>query len=95
MSVRAKFKLDSFESSLQVVGYDKKADGTDDYSKPIVKEMRTLKMTPVYSNDPQSENRRFWNASPSGSLNLGVINQDAWKHFELGEEYYLDFTPAR
>lgn len=95
MTVRAKFKLDSFESSLQITGYEKKPEGVDDYTKPIVKEMRTLKMSPVYSNDPNSENRRFWNASPSGSLSLGVINQDAWRHFELGEEYYLDFTSAR
>lgn len=36
----------------------------------------------------------FWNASPSGSLELGCINLVAADRFELGKEYYLDFTPA-
>jgi hypothetical protein len=57
--------------------------------------MRTVHMSPVYGNgDPNHENTKFWEASPSGGLTLGTINPAAWQQFELGMEYYLDFTPA-
>jgi hypothetical protein len=56
------------------------------------KEMRSFKFNPVYSQDPESENKKFWDASPSGELNLGVVNQQVWPIFEVGEEYYLDIT---
>lgn len=58
------------------------------------KEMRTLNFTPVYSTDPKSENKTFWEYSPAGSLQLGTVNKAAWERFEIGKEYYLDFTPA-
>lgn len=95
MSVRAKFKVDAIERIGHINGYENGADGKPDYSKPIKTEMQTIKMTPVYGNgDPNHENTRFWKASPSGSLSLGTINLDAAKQFELGGEYYLDFTRA-
>jgi hypothetical protein len=78
MSVRAKFKVQSIER-------------TESYSGG---EVVTIKMAPVYSQDPESENRKFWEASPSGSLLLAVINQQAAEQFILGKEYYLDFIPA-
>ena len=78
MSVRAKFKVDSIERGL----WDKK-------------EMHTIKMTPVYANnDPEHENTKFWRYSPCGSLHLGTINAEAASQFELGAEYYIDFTKA-
>ena len=69
--------------------YDKWADGK--VVGPI--EKRTLNFTPVYGAGSE-ENKAFWDATPTGSLQLGVVNQDAWKQFELGKSYYLDFTPA-
>jgi hypothetical protein len=57
-------------------------------------EIQTIHMTPVYSSDPKSENAKFWDSSPSGKLELGVINLDAAKYFELDKEYYIDFTLA-
>lgn len=78
MAVRAKFTVQSIERQLSYQG----------------KEVHTVKMAPVYSNDPESENRKFWEASPSGSLQLGMVNAEAVNQFELGKEYYLDFTPA-
>lgn len=77
MTVRAKFKVDSIER--QKWGADQ--------------EVHTIKMTPVYkTNEPNDENSKFWKASPSGSLQLGCANPEATKEFELGKEYYLDFT---
>ncbi len=57
--------------------------------------MRTLILQPVYGNgDPNHENTKFWQASPSGEIRLGVVNQDAWKHFVLEEEYIITFEKA-
>lgn len=77
--VRAKFHVQKVEKTLY--GY-----------APDQKEMTTLTLAPVYSNDPESENKKFWDATPSGKLELGVILPGAAEYFELGQEYYLDFT---
>ena len=93
--VRAKFVLFAEEKTIQN-RYERKDDGSYDYNKPIPKVMKTLKLQPVSydSKNLNSENSKFWEASPMGSLSLGVINEEAWKNFELGKEYYVDFTPA-
>lgn len=46
----------------------------------------------VYGDKPDSENRAFWDATPSGTLKLTTIKQMPWV---IGEEYYLDITPAK
>ncbi len=40
------------------------------------------------------ENKKFFSASPSGKLEIGVMNPEAAKQLEVGKEYYVDFTPA-
>lgn len=92
MTIRAKFKLDAVESTLTNRGhYDERKQWVNDGTA----ELRTLKFSPVYGGgDPNHENTKFWQASPSGSLSLGTVNPEAWAAFELGKEYYLDFTPA-
>lgn len=83
---RAKFKCDSINRS----GYSKIVDG-----KPVKVEMRTVRLTPVYGNgDPNHENTRFWEASPSGQIELGCVNLAAAEMFDIGKEYYVDFSPA-
>jgi hypothetical protein len=52
-----------------------------------------VQLCPVYSNDANHENKAFWEATPSGLLTMS-IKSDAIAQFELGQEYYLDFTPA-
>lgn len=54
---------------------------------------RQYQFSPVYSNEPNAENKAFWDATPQGSLTLGITNPDAWI-FEHGKEYYLDITEA-
>lgn len=44
--------------------------------------------------DGSEENKKFFAATPSGSINLGTINPEAAAQFEPGKEYYVDFTPA-
>lgn len=53
-----------------------------------------IAMTPVYSGDEDSENAKFWNATPSGKIEFTCVNEDAVKQFEVGKEYYVDFTKA-
>lgn len=45
--------------------------------------------TPVAGGSP--ENDAFYAASPAGQIALSTVAAD---HFEVGVEYYVDFTPA-
>lgn len=49
-----------------------------------------VELSPVM-NDSQ-ENKKFWKATPNGKLELSITHPDAAKYFEVGKEYYLDFT---
>lgn len=92
-TVRAKFKCVRWESTKTVA----QIDPTKGWGKENMKdvEQRTIFMSPVYGNgDPEHENTKFWQASPNGELRLAVINEQVWDRFELGCEYYLDFTKA-
>lgn len=52
----------------------------------------TVKLSPVTSGS--DENKEFYHYTPSGSIDLGTINPQVVDSFELGKEYYVDFTPA-
>lgn len=49
-----------------------------------------VKLAPVYgdANKPWSE------ATPQGQIAMTITNAAAIDAFELGKEYYVDFTPA-
>jgi len=49
----------------------------------------SAKFTVVYGDS--EENKKFFEASPSGSFEIGTYKED---HFEPGKQYYLDITPA-
>ena len=95
--VRGKFSVTRFETSMgssarkHPDGSYVMENGRNVYDR---KEMRTVVLHPVYSDDPNSENKKFWDASPSGEIRLGTVNPDAWRAFELDKEYYVDFTPV-
>lgn len=76
--VRAKFFV---QSITQTKHWDK--------SKGLV---ATIELCPVTGGS--EENKAFFDATPSGNIKLGTVNQDAAAAFELGAEYYVDFTPA-
>lgn len=40
------------------------------------------------------DNKSWSSATPMGSLTMSVLNESATAQFELGEEYYLDFSKA-
>jgi hypothetical protein len=96
--VRAKFKVDEIRrifTRVPTVDGGKKERGESD---PIVwanGEVRTVIMSPVYGQgDPDHENTKFWTVTPSGRLELGCANLAAAEMFELGQQYYVDFTKA-
>lgn len=85
--VRAKFKLDRTESVLS------RRQNRDTREWESV-ELKTLVLSPVYDSRPDSENGKFFSATPCGEIKMGVVNPEAWGQFELGKEYYVDFTLA-
>jgi hypothetical protein len=52
----------------------------------------SIELFPVTSGS--EENKQFFKYTPSGRFELSTINQAAAQEFELGKEYYVDFTPA-
>ena len=98
MSVRAKFKVTRIEVQSGSMlrrnedgSFATNENGGQVYDKV---EQRTVVMHPVYSNDPNSENAKFWSATPAGEIRLGTVNPAAWQMFEIDGEYYADFTKA-
>ncbi len=98
MGVRAKFRVTGYSTSMDkrpLKGPDGQhlKDEQGGYQYESV-EKRTVKLAPVYSDKPGTENKTFWDYTPSGSIELGTINPAAWQQFELEREFYVDFTPA-
>lgn len=54
---------------------------------------KTVKLSCVY--DPEiPEDRRFCEATPSGSIELYISNPAALEQFALNKSFYADFTPV-
>ena len=89
-SVRAKVKFSRYETT----GYRSKIDAKGPWvpENIQVKEQRTVVFHPVYGDS--EENKKFFEATPSGEIKLGIINQDAWPFFELDRDYYVTFEKA-
>jgi hypothetical protein len=91
MAVRAKFRVQRIE----LTAGTKRAPDVGDVPHYLPTVLHTIVLAPVYGNgDPSHENTKFWEASPSGEIKLGTINEHAAAQFEMGAEYYIDFTKA-
>lgn len=55
---------------------------------------RVIRLTPVYSSDPESENYSWSKATPAGNLEMTVTNPAAFDQFEENGEYLLTFERA-
>lgn len=51
-----------------------------------------IRLSPVVGGS--EENDQFYAATPGGSILLAVVNESAAQQFEVGKEYYVDFSPA-
>lgn len=49
-------------------------------------------LQPVISDS--EENKKFWEFTPSGRLELMTVNKAAADQLEHNKEYYIDITPA-
>lgn len=56
------------------------------------KELQTIRLSPVTSGS--DENKAFYAATPSGQIEIGVVPEAVGKQFDIGQEFYVDFTPA-
>ncbi len=69
-----------------------------DTQKTETREVQSIKMHVVTGRHGDEkdaeENKRFFASTPSGSVEFGTINADAAAQFDLGAEFYVDFTPA-
>lgn len=91
MTIRCKFKVDQI-NRIQSHKWVTDPDGKNGKNVPV--EMRSVKMSPVYSTEPGTENKKFWDATPSGALEFNTVNLEAVVALELGGEYYIDIAPA-
>jgi hypothetical protein len=63
-----------------------------------------VKLAPVYkyqqgiSGNACEENRKFWEATPSGEISLSITNPEGFKPFveafQRNKPFYVDFTEA-
>ena len=75
-NVRGKFRC------AQAVVYD---------NGPTAPKMKTVHFHPVM--DGSAENKAFNKFSPSGKIEIGIAGDaPAFDSFEVGKEYYVDFT---
>ncbi len=52
-----------------------------------------LSFSPVYTGS--EENKEFFKWTPGGTVQFNVMNIAAASKFEVGKEYYLDFSAAQ
>lgn len=78
-AVRAKFVVNSV-TYRQHWGADKS------------KRIGTIELSVVSGGS--EEDKRFFAATPGGSIKLDTINQAAIDALPLGQAFYVDFTPA-
>lgn len=52
-------------------------------------------LSAVYSDKPDSENKKFTDASPSGQISIHIAKgKEVGDKFVMGKHYYVDFTEA-
>lgn len=56
------------------------------------KEIQTVRLQPVTGNS--EENKRFYAATPGGAIELSAIPEAVGAEFDIGDEFYVDFTKA-
>jgi len=66
---------------------------------PQVKQMETLTMHAVakhqpYGDDGLDEDNTYAKWSPGANLSINIANPALWGKFNVGDKFYVDFTPA-
>lgn len=63
-----------------------------DFEKKQPTLLYDLEFIPV--SGTSEENKKFWQATPSGIFKFSTINAEAAKMFQFGHEYYVTFRVA-
>lgn len=53
-----------------------------------------IDMAPVYDSNKESENGKFYQATPWGQITLGTVNPHVAEALPVGTEVFVDFTPV-
>lgn len=61
---------------------------------PDADQCSEVKLTPVYGSDADDPNASWSKYTPSGEISMMITNPAAVDQFELGSEYFVDFTKA-
>jgi hypothetical protein len=48
----------------------------------------------VTGKEGEAENKTFWEATPSGLIDMHITNQSAFDSFRQNQQFYIDFTPV-
>lgn len=57
-------------------------------------EQEIVKLTAVYSDDPNSENAEWSKYTPAADFNIHITNPGAFGQLSRGHEFYIDFIPV-
>ena len=86
-SAGAKAKKQKMKTICKFQITSKEKSETHVYNKNHPVPICSLSMMPVYSGS--KENDEFFASTPGGSIMLSVVNRDAVKDFEVGDEVYV------
>lgn len=51
-----------------------------------------IRLSPVTSGS--EENANFFKWTPTGKIDMGIVNSEVANQFVPGKDFYVDFTPA-
>lgn len=63
-------------------------------AKGVAGDTQSVRLTPVVGGQGNQENDQFFKYTPGGSIDLQVMNPEAADQFNIGQEFYVDFTPV-
>lgn len=62
------------------------------YQGPTAPKITLMAVSPAIGAPDSPENKSFWNATPQGQITITISNPAAAEVFELGKDYYVDFS---
>lgn len=57
------------------------------------KRLKTFRLSAV-GGDKSPENKAFFGSTPSGTIDLGLVNPESAAELVIGKEYYVDLVEA-
>lgn len=72
-----------------------KRQGRPGHPDDVTYQTEDVTFTFVSGNDPDNENSKFWDATPTAQpFHMVIANREAFGIFKVGQEFYLDFVDA-